>query len=146
MANRDVTTYKFVAVLNKKIEPGKALNAVAHMAVGLGASATSEEKELMGFIDYIDKDGNHHDNLSKNSFVILRADNGNQIRTAKNLALAKGVRVVDFANTMQEGTYLEQLDRTKETPETELDYYGICMFGPIETISELTKKFQLWRL
>jgi hypothetical protein len=145
MGNQDITTHKFVAVLNKKAELGKVVNALAHMSLGLGASATPEEKELMGFIDYIDRDGNHHDNLSKNSFVILRADNSNQIRTARNSALEKGIRVVDFTSTMQEGTYLEQIDRTKETPEAELEYYGICMFGPIAEINELTRKFQLWK-
>ena len=145
MANRDVTTHKFVAVLSKKVDFGKAMNALAHMAVGLGASASPEEKELMGFIDYMDKDGNNHDNLSKNSFVVLRADNSNQIRTARKAAIEKSIRVVDFAHTMQEGTYIEQLEKTKTTPEAELEYYGICMFGPIEEISAITKKFQLWK-
>ena len=146
MGNSDVTTHKFVAVLNKKTDPGKVVNALAHMALGLGSSASAKEKELMGFIDYIDKDGNHHDNLSKNSFVILRADNANQIRTVRKAAIEKGIRVVDFTSTMQEGTYLDQINRTREVPEAELEYYGICMFGPIEIISELTRKFQLWKL
>lgn len=146
MSNQDVTTHKFVAVLNKKAEIGKVVNALAHMSVGLGASASEEEKELMGFVDYIDKDGNHHDNLSKNSFVILRADNGNQIRTARKAALEKGIRVVDFTSTMQEGTYIDQINRTKEVSEAELEYYGICMFGSIVEISELTRKFQLWKI
>ncbi|KKS03861.1 MAG: hypothetical protein UU82_C0042G0008 [Candidatus Nomurabacteria bacterium GW2011_GWC2_41_8] len=146
MSNQDVTTHKFVAVLNKKAELGKVVNALAHMSVGLGASAIPEEKELMGFIDYIDKDGNHHNNLSKNSYVILRADNSNQIRTARKAALEKGIRVVDFTSTMQEGTYIDQINRTKEIPEAELEYYGICMFGPIAEISELTRKFQLWKI
>src|SRR3989344_2518972 len=111
MSNKDVTTHKFVAVISKKVEAGKAFNA-----------------------------------LSKNSFVILRADNSNQIRTAKNAALEKGIKVVDFAHTMQEGTYIEQVNNTKETAEAELEYYGICMFGPIAAISELTRKFQLWKI
>jgi hypothetical protein len=146
MSNQDITTHKFVAVLNKKAEVGKIVNALAHMSIGLGASASLEEKELMGFIDYIDKDNNHHNNLSKNSYVILRADNSNQIRIARKAAIEKGIRVVDFTSTMQEGTYLDQIARTKEVPEIELEYYGICMFGPISEISELTRKFQLWKL
>ena len=145
MGNQDVTTHKFVAVLNKKAEIGKVLNALAHMSLGLGAGATPKEKELMGFIDYVDKDGNHHENLSKNSFVILRADNSNQIRTVRKAALEKGIRVVDFTTTMQEGTYLDQIEITRQIPEMELEYYGICMFGPITDISELTRKFQLWK-
>lgn len=30
--NTTPTTQRFVAVLNKKIEPGRAMNALAHMA------------------------------------------------------------------------------------------------------------------
>lgn len=99
----------------------------------------------MGFVDYIDKDGNNHRSLSKNSYVVLRADNGNQIRTLRKQAIEKGIHFIDFPNTAQEGTHLEQLERTKQTPESELEYYGVCMFGKISEISELTRKFQLWK-
>ena len=145
MSNQDVTTHKFVAVLNKKIEPGRAMNALAHMSIGLVVSSTSEEVKEMGFGDYIDKDEGVHPSLSKNSFVVLRADNSNQIRTVRNLAQEKGIRFVDFTHTMQEGTYLEQIERTQQTPEAELEYYGICLFGPIAVVNDLTRKFQLWK-
>ena len=46
---------------------------------------------------------------------------------------------------MTVGTYLEQQQRTKETPEIELEYYGVCLFGEINTVNELTRKFSLWR-
>ena len=42
---------------------------------------------------------------------------------------------------MTVGTYIEQLQRTKETPELDLEYYGICLFGEINQINELTRKF-----
>ena len=144
MGNQDVTTHKFTAILSKKVEPGKIMNALAHMSLGLVASNPGKIKE-MGFVDYIDKDNGAHPSLSKNSYVILRADNSNQIRAVRNMAMEKGIAHVDFTNTMQEGTYLEQLDRTKNTPEAELEYYGIVLFGPIPEVSELPKKFSLWR-
>lgn len=143
MSNQDVTTHKFVAVLNKKVEIGKAMNVLAHITASLVAQATPEQIQEMGIVDYVDKDGNFH-KASKNSFVILKADNGNQIRTVRNAAKEKRILFVDFTNTMQEGTFLEQIDRTKQTPEGELDYYGIVLFGEIAEISELTRKFRLW--
>ena len=144
MGNQDVTTHKFAAILSKKVDAGKIMNALAHMSLGLVASNTDKVPD-MGFVDYIDKDNTIHRSLSKNSYVILRADNSNQIRTVRNMAIQKGIPHVDFANTMQEGTYIEQLERTKVTPEAELEYYGICLFGKIEEVSELTRKFSLWR-
>ncbi|PIN79646.1 hypothetical protein COV16_03150 [Candidatus Woesearchaeota archaeon CG10_big_fil_rev_8_21_14_0_10_34_8] len=41
--------------------------------------------------------------------------------------------------------YKDQLERTKNTKEEDLDYDGIVLFGEYETISELTKKFSLWK-
>lgn len=143
MSNQDITTHKFVAVLNKKVEIGKVMNVLAHMTASLVAQATDEQKEDMRMVDYQDKDGNSHI-ASTNSFVILKADNGNQIRNVRNGAKEKGLLYVDFTNTMQEGTYLEQLERTAQTQEAELEYYGIVLFGKIEEVSELTKKFRLW--
>ena len=145
MSNQDITTHKFAAVLSKKVDPGKIMNALAHMSLGLVASVTPEQVKDMGFVDYVDKDGNYHRNLSKNSYVILRADNSNQIRNVRLGAIEKGIPHVDFTSTMQEGTYTEQLARTKEVPEAELEYYGICLFGTIEEVSELTKRFSLWK-
>lgn len=145
MGNQDVTTHKFVAVLNRKIESGKVMNALAHMSLGLVAGASSEEIKEMRFIEYRDGDGTSHPYLSKNSYVILRADNSNQLRTLRQHALEAGVNVIDFTDTMQEGTYEEQLKRTKMMPETELEYYGVCLFGKIAEVGELTRKFQLWK-
>lgn len=138
-------TYKFIAVLNKKIEIGKLMNALAHASLGIVATSNPEEIQVMGFIDYIDKDGNNHKSISKNSYIILRADNSNQIRTVRNIAKETGISFIDFTNTMTEDTYIEQLERTKNTPEIELEYYGIVLFGEVSQINELTKKFSLWR-
>ena len=115
------------------------------MSIGLVAGATAEEKSDMGFFDYVDADGNAHKNLSKNSYVILRADNSNQIRLVREQAITQGIHYVDFTDSMQEGTCLEQIERIQHIHENELNYMGICLFGPIDTISQITKKFGLWR-
>jgi hypothetical protein len=136
-------THKFAAVLNKKIPTGKAMNALAHMTAGLAASY--DKAEEMRFDTYVDKDGNEHKSISDNPFIILRADNSNKLRTLRQAALEGGIHFTDFTSTMTEGTYAEQQERTRQTPETELEYYGICLFGEIEKLQELTKKFSLWR-
>ena len=135
--------HKFVAVLNKKIPVNLLLNALGHMAAGLSASYPNLAD--MRFDTYTDKDGGNHKSISDNPFIILAADNSNKIRTMRNACLEKGIHFVDFTSTMTVGTYIEQQQRTKETPEAELEYYGICLFGEINQVNELTRKFSLWR-
>lgn len=137
------TTHKFVAVLNKKVPVGNLMNALGHITAGLAASYP-EPKE-MRFDNYEDADGNAHPNISDNPFIILQADNSNKIRTLRQALVDAGIHFVDFTGTMTVGTYAEQQERTKATPETELEYWGIVTFGETEKINALTKKFSLWR-
>ncbi|OGY17305.1 MAG: hypothetical protein A2784_01455 [Candidatus Chisholmbacteria bacterium RIFCSPHIGHO2_01_FULL_48_12] len=143
MSDSETLTNKFVAVLNKKVLVGSLMNALAHMAAGLSASYGNIPE--MRFDTYIDKDGGEHKSISDHPFIILRADNSNQIRSLRQELIASNVHFVDFTSTMTVGTYVEQKQRTSETPEAELEYYGICMFGNKGVVSELTRKFSLWR-
>lgn len=136
-------THKFVAVLNKKVEQGRLMNALSHMAAGI--SAHYSHKEELRFNTYRDKDGGKHNSISDNAFIVLSADNSNQLRTLRNNLLAENIFFVDFTSTMVEGTYADQHERTLQTPEIELEYWGVCLFGEIEKVSRLTKKFSLWR-
>jgi hypothetical protein len=136
-------THKFVAVLNKKIPVNLLMNALGHMAAGLSASYPNIPE--MRFDNYIDKDGGNHKSISDNPFIILEADNSNKLRTLRNALIEKGIHFVDFTSTMTVGTYLEQQQRTKEIPELNLEYYGVCLFGEINQINELTRKFSLWK-
>ncbi len=137
---------KFVAVISKKVPAGNAMNAVGHMAAGLTAKAASSNALIeMRFSTYTDKDGGEHASISDNPFIILRADNSNQLRTFRNSLREAGLFFTDFTGTMIEGTYAEQHLRTSLTAEAELEYYGVCTFGDIEKLNGLTKKFSLWR-
>lgn len=135
-----MTSKKFVAVLNKKIEVGKVMNALAHMTVGLVNSYPNED---MGVINYEDKNGGAH-MASKYPYIILKGDNSNKIRTLRNALIEKNIPFASFTNAMTIGGWEEQVERSKATPEEELEYYGICMLGEKSDLDELTKKFSLW--
>ena len=64
--------YKFVAVINEKVEFGKALNAIAHLGLGLVNIADEDTKEKMSFIDFPDKDDVSHKSISGLSLIVLR--------------------------------------------------------------------------
>jgi hypothetical protein len=114
------------------------------MAACLSSKATDEERRNMMFIDYIDADGGRHP-VSALSLVVLRADNSNKIRLARNSALEKGILSVDFVESMTKDTYVEQMERTKCLKEEQIEYWGLCLFGLKEEIDPITRKFSIWR-
>lgn len=132
---------KLVAVMNEKIEPGVIMNALAHMCIGFGSEIG---KEALRLTNYIDADGGSHPCISEMPFMILQA-NSNKIRNLRKSCQEQGIRFVDFTNTMTIGTFTEQLERTKITKDEELIYYGIVLFGDWTKVSELTRKFSLWK-
>lgn len=135
---------KIVAVLNKNLEVGVALNAIAHMSAGLVASANEETRREMSFIDYPDKDNINHKSISALSLIVLRGKSG-EIKKAINQAKEAGLHNIDFIETMTGDTYKEQLERTANTPNEEVNYYGMMMFGEKTLIDPITKKLSLWK-
>lgn len=57
---------KLVAVLNKSVETGKVMNALAHMCIGLGSAIGKEELRLT---DYKGADGGSHPFISEIPFI-----------------------------------------------------------------------------
>ena len=138
----DERSKRFIVILNKKVEIGKLMNALGHMTAGLVGGY--ENPKNMCFLEYKDKDGGIHPNISHFPFIVLKADNSNQIRTIRNEAVNRGISFSDFTSTMTVGTSEEQVNRTHETPEAELEYWGICLFGDTNILREFTSKFSLF--
>jgi hypothetical protein len=137
--------YKFAAVINQNIDnPGVAMNVVAHLSAGLVDSAPAALREQMAFIDFKDKDKGLHPSISALSLIVLRGKNG-EIARLKAEAILQQVHFVDFLESMTGDTYKEQLERTAATLSTDLNYYGIMLFGTKEVLNLLTKKFSIWR-
>ncbi|GLR06560.1 hypothetical protein GCM10007906_41480 [Vibrio hyugaensis] len=138
----DENQKRFVAVISKKVEVGRAVNVLGHLSVSL-ANQLSDGDAV--YTDYQDLDGNVHPNISHYPFIVLRADNSSKIRKLRQEVLDKGIPFSDFTHTMVEGGSEVQQQTTKNTPEAELEYLGICLFGNTETLRGLTKKFSLYR-
>lgn len=85
------------------------------------------------------------DENSKRFVAVLKADNSNKIRTVRSECLARGIPFSDFTSTMTVGTSQEQQDATHVTPEEDLEYYGIVMFGETDVLKEFTGKFSLYQ-
>lgn len=132
---------KLVAVVNKGIEMGLAMNAIAHATIGLGASV-GPDKLLLD--TYKDKDGNVYPNISNMPFIILKGKSG-EIRNVVESARDEGIAHGAFVHTMTGGTYQEQKDNTAQTPAQELIYYCAVLCGPWDVVSQLTKKLSLYK-
>lgn len=139
----DENSKRFIAVLNKKIEFGQLMNALGHMTAGIAGGSLKIDE--MCLLQYQDRDGGTHPNISHFPFIVLKADNSNKIRSVRNEAIARNVPFSDFTSTMTLGTSQDQMDATRNTSEEELEYYGIVLFGGTEELKEFTGKFSLFR-
>lgn len=139
----DENSKRFIAVLNKKVTLGRLLNALGHMTTGL-AGGLQDTSELC-LLQYLDKDGGLHPNISHYPFIVLKADNSNQIRKVRADAISRKIPFTDFTSTMTLGTSHDQLEATAKTSELELEYFGIVLFGPTAELREFTGKFSLFQ-
>jgi hypothetical protein len=96
---------KLVAVLNKSVDIGKIMNALAHMCIGLGSAIG---KEALRLTDYRDADEGSHPFISEIPFIIL-SENSNKIKKLRNEAIINNIIFNDFTDTMTVGTYKEQI-------------------------------------
>jgi len=139
----DENSRRFIAVLNKKVGPGRIMNALGHMTAGLAGGSVKPDE--MCFLQYQDKNNSIHPTISHFPFIVLKADNSNKIRTVRNECIARRIPFSDFTSTMIIGTSQEQMDATRSTSEEELEYYGIVMFGSTDMLKEFTGKFSLYQ-
>jgi hypothetical protein len=134
-------THKLVAILNEKLETGVAMNALAHMSLGLGGMLGKDRACLS---DYYDATGGTHPSISDMPFIILKAT-APKIRDLRHTALHNNCNVVDFTSAMTIGTHIEQKEAMLKMPEEDLVYYGIALYGPYDLVSQMTRTFSLWR-
>lgn len=132
---------KLVAVVNQSVDIGKSMNALAHMCIGFGATLGKENLQL---VDYQDADQGIHPNISKMPFIILTA-NSNKIRNLRKEVINNHIQFVDFTDAMTIGSYQEQMEKSAQTKEEALTYFGIVLFGDWDKVSELTRKFSLYK-
>jgi len=134
---------KLVAILNEKIGVGVVMNVLAHMAVGLGASV--ENKDELRLIDYVDADGNSHANISELPFIILKAKDPEELKELRKELISKNVHFVDFPGFINSIGTFESPEKSRQFKGKSIEYYGIVMYGDWDIVTELTRKFSLWR-
>jgi hypothetical protein len=143
MSDKD-SNYRLVAILNKRIETGKVMNALAHCTAGVVNLLDDEGMKALNFLNFVDADGQQYPSISARSFIILRGTDS-EIRKTRQHALEAGLQAVCFSESMTGGSYVEQLERTQRTPTASLELYAIVLVGEDRLLSPLTKRYSLWR-
>jgi hypothetical protein len=131
---------KLVALVNKDLEIGIAMNAVAHASLAMGAKLGAEAIHIK---DYQDKNGGLWP-ISGMPYIVLRGK-PSEIRKAIQQAKEENILNLSFLETMTGGTYQEQMARTQELMPEDMVYYCSVLYGPLEKVSLITKRFSLYK-
>jgi hypothetical protein len=134
---------KFVAIMNPKIEMPKLMNALGHITAGLIPKV--KDVETMQFLRYpFHDEGMAPAVLSQFPFIILKAKNGNQLKTLHQTLQQTEIPHNVFTETMLGNSADQQQSQTLNTPIDELNYFCVVLFGDSEVLAPLTKKFSIF--
>jgi hypothetical protein len=138
-------THKFVVVLNEKSPAGKLLSAAGQIAMSLYSNATEEQRVNMSFVPFQNPDNINLITVSTCSFVILKGT-VNQLFTLYTKANEHNFLSAIFTSTMSfNGVEEDLIQKTASTPLDQAEPYGVGLFGSIEEINPLTKKFSVFK-
>lgn len=138
-------THKFVVVLNDKSPTGKLLSAAGQIAMSLYSNSTEEQQVHMSFVPFLNPSGINLITVSTCSFVVLKG-NANQLLDLYFKAAEQNLLSAIFTSTMSfNGVEEDLIHKTASTPLDKTEPYGVGLFGSIEEINPLTKKFSVFK-
>lgn len=140
---RKPSTHRLYVVVDEKLDRGLFANVIAHTAVGLGSFIGSEALEQ---VPYVSQDGEIFNGISRHPFIVLQGKSPKIRELWKLLKDAEDIKYVSFTDTMHLGpTAEDQIEATRQRGIEDLKILGISLFGTVEKLSPLMKRFRLYK-
>lgn len=134
---------KCVMVIDENLPLGIIANTAAIMGITLG----KKMPEVVG-ADVYDRTGNRHLGIIEFPVPILKG-NADMIKTIREKLYEQDfpdLTVVDFTDLAQGcKAYDEFIEKMKEVPEIDLNYFGIAICGAKKKVNQLTGSMALLR-
>ena len=134
---------RIVLVVRGDIEGWQIANTIAHMSAYLG----NRLGERFGTGEFfVTKNGVSHPRNSQYPIIIKRARSNEQLQNLMQKVRETDALYHGFIREMLDHTNDDDLQKNLEQRnDAEVEYLGLGVFGPNDTINALTKKFGLWQ-
>lgn len=139
-AKKQDLTKKMVLVVDKGLEGWKQTNTIAHLSAYLGNKIKVEDFQSRS--KFVLKDGE----INANSQYPIVALSAGSTQLSNLLAKVEeaGLEHLAYTEEMVETSDDDKISQNySQKSKSELKYYGIGIFGSIEEVDKLTKKFSL---
>ncbi|MEK6971076.1 MAG: DUF2000 domain-containing protein [archaeon] len=138
----DYRSRKIVAILSEALPPGKAMNALGHLAFAAGHAS---DESWMGQKIITDTDGQNHAGISKYPFIILKAT-PDEIKEIIHRAKRESILIIDYPQEMFDTGADDELVTAIQSLKNETaTYHAAVLVGEAGKINKLTSHLKLYR-
>ncbi len=142
MNDKDLTTKKYVIVIDHNLPVGVIANTAAVLSINLGKMVP----EIIGY-DHKDSAGDYHHGITTMAIPILKSNSLllKEMRQAVK-AYEPNLVVVDLITATQTTkSYTDYVHQYENTPVENLDYLGLALYGEIKIVNKFTGSLGLLR-